>query len=76
MPNDAVTHAYGFYYSLDVGPLHLLMTDTETAFDTADIDIDDAQKGWIQADLATVDKSASATPIIMAAGHRPLYILY
>ena len=67
MPNDASTH--GFYYSLNVGPLHLLMTDTETAFDTADID--DGQRAWIKADLAAVDNGA--TPFIIAAGHRPLY---
>lgn len=57
------------FYSLRVGPLHLVMTDTETDFDTADMS--DAQVAWVAADLAGVDRAA--TPWVVAAGHRPLY---
>lgn len=67
MPNDAVTH--GFYYSLNAGPLHLVMFDTESPLDTPDVDA--TQRAWLSADLAGVDRAA--TPLVVAAGHRPLY---
>ena len=67
MPNDNAT--FGRYYSLDLGPLHLVMTNTESVLDTPDIDAD--QKAWLEKDLAGVDKAQ--TPWTLVGGHRPMY---
>lgn len=61
--------ARGLYYALNIGPVHLLMTNTETALDTPDID--PTQLAFITADLAGVDHAA--TPITIVGGHRPMY---
>ena len=58
------------YYSLDIGPhLHLAMTNTETAIDTADIDA--TQAAWLDADLAVA--RAAGGRWLVTAGHRPMY---
>jgi len=57
------------YYSWNSGPVHFLSINPETAIDTADVDA--TQLAWIQADLAAVNRSA--TPWVIAMGHRPLY---
>ena len=60
----------GRYYSLDVGAVHLLALNTESAIDIASID--DTQREWIAADL---QRAAARTERqwTVAFGHRPLY---
>jgi hypothetical protein len=55
-----------FWWSTDVGPLHLLFLSSEHAFAPAS-----AQWAWAQADLAAVDRAA--TPWVAAVLHRPIY---
>ena len=58
------------YYSLDVGSVHLLSTNTESILDISHVS--HRQQKWIEDDLATA-KSAQ-TPWLIAYGHRPLYL--
>ncbi|RYG52351.1 hypothetical protein EON67_01415 [archaeon] len=69
MPNMSVTQ--NLYYSLNIGPVHLAIYDTETAIDTADVNA--TQLAWLQADLAAANANRAVTPWVVAAGHRPLY---
>ena len=64
-------HRASMFYSLDIGNVHITMTDTETAIDTADVDPE--QQAWIKADLATANANRAVRPWIVVAGHRPMY---
>ena len=57
------------YYSLDIGDVHLLATNTESIEDLSYVS--DAQVGWIRADLAAA--TAASRPWTVVYGHRPLY---
>lgn len=59
------------YYSVDIGPLHLVMYNTETWYDTANIDAQ--QLAWLKEDLAAASQNKKERPWIVTAGHRPLY---
>lgn len=73
MPGDSRGH----WYSINVGLIHFVLISSEVyhmdAFVTADgIAINaPAQKAWLQADLAAVDRVA--TPWVIALYHRPFY---
>lgn len=58
------------YHSLDIGPLHLVFFDTETALDAGNVDQGD-QLAWLEADLGSVHRDV--TPWVVAGAHRPLY---
>ena len=57
------------FFSVDVGALHLVLFNTETALDTGDISSDELV--WLTRDLAAVNRSM--TPFVVLGGHRPLY---
>ena len=59
------------YYSLDVGPLHVVMFNTETPDDTGSVDA--AEVSFLDADLAAANASRAVTPWLVAGAHRPLY---
>lgn len=59
------------FYSLNIGPMHLTMIDTETPFLIADIS--PIQQEWIQQDLATANRNRTQQPWLVVAGHRPFY---
>jgi len=60
------------YYSLNIGSLHLVMYNTETWYDTANMD--KAELAWIKSDLEAAAGNRGDQPWIIAAGHRPLYV--
>ena len=53
-------------YSFDVGNMHVVMMLTELPCGAGS-----AQYEWLQADLATVNRSL--TPWLVVTGHRPMY---
>jgi len=55
-----------FWYSFDVGPVHILFFSTEHDFRRTS-----PQYAWIEKDLRSVDRSV--TPWIIVAGHREMY---
>jgi hypothetical protein len=55
------------YYSLDIGHVHLLATNTESILDISHVS--SAQREWIASDLA----AAANASWLVAYGHRPLY---
>eukprot|EP00010_Vexillifera_abyssalis_P001191 CAMPEP_0201551382 /NCGR_PEP_ID=MMETSP0173_2-20130828/7563_1 /ASSEMBLY_ACC=CAM_ASM_000268 /TAXON_ID=218659 /ORGANISM="Vexillifera sp., Strain DIVA3 564/2" /LENGTH=326 /DNA_ID=CAMNT_0047961613 /DNA_START=559 /DNA_END=1539 /DNA_ORIENTATION=+ len=57
------------YYSFNYGPVHYISADTELLVDEGWIG--DTQKAWLEADLASVDRSV--TPWIVFFAHRPTY---
>jgi hypothetical protein len=83
MPQE--TSFQSLYYSINVGPLHLVMSDTESAIDTPQIDDEEArlslhlgnyyyccplQFHWMTADLISANANRTVTPWIVTAGHR------
>ena len=67
MPSDAPTGGESnFYYSTNVGAVHLLCVSSEHPAGPGS-----AQAAWAAADLAAVD--AVATPWVVAVIHRPIY---
>ena len=56
-----------FWYSFDVGPVHVLMFSTEHDFLNTS-----TQYNWIERDLQSVNRSH--TPWIIVGSHRPMYI--
>lgn len=75
-----------FWYSFDYGMVHIAVIDTETDFknapdgtdgsanlDTGPFGAPGQQVQFLQADLASVDRSI--TPWLIVAGHRPWYAL-
>jgi 3',5'-cyclic AMP phosphodiesterase CpdA len=55
-----------FWWSSDIGPLHLVFMSSEH-----DFDVSSAQWAWARGDLAAVDRSA--TPWVAVVLHRPIY---
>jgi len=55
-----------FWYSFDVGPIHILHYSTEHDFRRTS-----PQYAWIEQDLRSVDRSR--TPWIIVGAHRPMY---
>lgn len=63
------------FYSFDVGPLHVLLYNTEVFFwpDLFGKAQQRAQHEWMEADLRAANANRASTPWILAAGHRPMY---
>ncbi|KAK3579398.1 hypothetical protein CHS0354_029706 [Potamilus streckersoni] len=64
MPEDRL------WYSLDIGPIHFVIYNTEVFFSSDDFE---SQLKWLQNDLAAANARRSALPWIIAMGHRPMY---
>ncbi len=58
-----------FYYSFDLGFMHIAAVSTELAYEL-DPKNDDQMK-WLENDLASVDRNK--TPWVIVTGHRPTY---
>jgi len=59
------------YYSWNIGTVHFVGLDTETAVDTGNLD--KTQVDFIDLDLKQTNKDRTNTPWIVAYGHRPFY---
>jgi hypothetical protein len=55
-----------FWYSFDVGPLHIIYYSTEH-----DFRFTSPQYAWLEQDLRSVDRSR--TPWVIVGSHRPMY---
>src|SRR4051812_9501031 len=55
-----------FWYSFDVGPIHILIYSTEHDFQQSS-----TQYHWIEHDLQSVNRSR--TPWIIIGSHRPMF---
>lgn len=63
------------YYSFDLGPLHVLVYNTEAFFwpDSFGEAQQRAMYKWMEADLQAANANRERTPWILVAGHRPMY---
>ena len=63
------------YWSLDVGPVHLVSYNTEVYFWPALYGVASAaaQHAWLERDLAAADANRAAVPWVVVMGHRPMY---
>jgi hypothetical protein len=73
MPN--AQRSESLYWSIDLGPLHLVSYNTEVYFWPAAFGVEHAQRqhAWLDADLAKADANRAAVPWILVMGHRPMY---
>ena len=62
----------GFYYSFNVGPVHVIVYSSETACKHPYCP-DELQLAWLAADLAQAKRNRHQQPWIIAASHEPLY---
>lgn len=63
--------ADNLWYSIDIGPIHFVLYSTEVFFyDESNID---KMLLWLKTDLDKANTQRSATPWIIAMGHRPMY---
>ena len=62
----APAQGMSFWYSVDVGPIHLVFLSSEHPFAE-----DSAQGAWLARDLAAVNRAS--TPWVAAVLHRPVY---
>jgi acid phosphatase type 7 len=71
MPNKAQTDNH--YYSLDLGPVHLVAYNTEAFFWPEMFGAEYAARmyAWLERDLGSVDRKK--TPWVVVHGHRPMY---
>ena len=71
MPNKAQTDNH--YYSLDLGPVHLVAYNTEALFWPGKFGAEYAARmyAWLERDLSRVDRKK--TPWVVVHGHRPMY---
>ena len=71
MPDSHKTNNH--YYSVDVGPVHLVAYNTEALFWPGSFGVEYIQRmyDWMDADLASVDRVK--TPWVIVHGHRPMY---
>ncbi|ACO65914.1 predicted protein [Micromonas commoda] len=71
MPDRSKTDNH--YYSIDVGPVHIVAYNTEALFWPASFGVEYIQRmyEWMEADLASVDRMR--TPWVVVHGHRPIF---
>ncbi|XP_041375399.1 acid phosphatase type 7-like [Gigantopelta aegis] len=60
------------WYSVDVGPVHLISYSTEVFF-TSDQTNVRSQRDWLMADLKQANDKRDQQPWVVAIGHRPMY---
>lgn len=75
MPGASPGSVPPFYWSTDIGTVHVVAYNTEAFFWPALFDAQHiaAQTAWLAADLARADANREAVPWIIVMGHRPMY---
>jgi hypothetical protein len=75
MPGAAASSSSSLYWSMDLGPVHLVSYNTEAYFWPALFTFRHAaaQHAWLEADLAAADANRATVPWIVVMGHRPMY---
>lgn len=64
---EKVSFATNLYYSVDIGPVHLIALNSEVSSFAPN----STQFEWLEADLAAANKNRDAVPWILATWHRP-----
>eukprot|EP00743_Colponemidia_sp_Colp-15_P016101 GILK01019584.1.p1 GENE.GILK01019584.1~~GILK01019584.1.p1 ORF type:complete len:296 (+),score=26.45 GILK01019584.1:31-888(+) len=72
MPRDSTALEGAMYYALNIGPTKILMMDSETYIDTANIP--EAEVAWANGQLSAQDRKTQ--PWALVFQHRPLYCNY
>jgi hypothetical protein len=73
MPNNGVNKGSGFFYSFNVGPVHVVLFNTEIMLNVLyPIEVY-AQMEWLVKDLAQANQERDIRPWIIAGSHHPLY---
>ena len=75
MPGASSSGSEGLFWSVDIGPLHLVSYNTEvyfwpSLFDETHMGL---QHDWLDGDLAAAAARRETVPWVMAMGHRPMY---
>ena len=87
MPSDS--HRHSMWYSFDYGPIHFVMTNTETDYEGAPLEpygeagfIPTGKFGkpgeyenWLREDILRAEKERHIRPWIIVVGHRPITVL-
>uniref|UniRef100_A0A2C9K5Q5 Purple acid phosphatase n=1 Tax=Biomphalaria glabrata TaxID=6526 RepID=A0A2C9K5Q5_BIOGL len=60
------------WYSIDIGPVHVISYSSEVFFTNSGKHIE-AQRRWLIENLRNANNNRKTTPWIIAFGHRPLY---
>ena len=73
MPRRAASD--NLFYSLDVGPVHVVVYNTEAFFWPGSFDAAymRSMHAWLDRDLAVANQARDRTPWVIVLGHRPLY---
>ena len=73
MPGSSASES--LYWSVDIGPLHLVSYNSEVYFWPKHFGYEHAaqQHAWLAADLAAADANRDAVPWVVVTGHRPMY---
>jgi acid phosphatase type 7 len=71
--DEAVRHGNSVFHSVDVGPLHYVLFDSELFFYGSGhgLFLLPEAYAWLEADLAAINRTA--TPWVAVGAHRPLY---
>lgn len=73
MPDNGFNEGSGFFYSLNVGPVHVIMFNTEIMLGLLHPIEIRTQFEWLKRDLAQANQERNLRPWIVAGSHHPLY---
>jgi hypothetical protein len=76
-PGAAARASQSLYWSVDIGPVHLVSYNTEVYFWPKQFGYEHAQRqhAWLAADLAAADANRDKVPWVIIMGHRPMYCI-
>mmetsp|Transcript_13931 Transcript_13931/g.13929 ORF Transcript_13931/g.13929 Transcript_13931/m.13929 type:complete len:357 (-) Transcript_13931:28-1098(-) len=73
MPWNEASKNSSYFYSLNIGPLHMIFLNTYAYFKEEFINEALTQTNWLIEDLKEANKNRSLRPWIVILGHHPLY---
>ena len=73
MPKGAYNHNTGLFYSMNMGPAHIVMFTDELYFHEGLDNLIDVQMAYLEADLEEANANRAERPWVIVMTHRPLY---
>jgi len=73
MPKNNDNKGTGFFYSLNIGPVHFAMVNSELYFNKSSASLALEQTNWLKNDLMSANQQRTVRPWIVILIHRPLY---
>lgn len=73
MPTNEADKGNGYFYSLNIGPMHLVFINTFAYFKRRFLQESITQTNWLREDLQEANKNRDKTPWIIVMGHHPIY---